>query len=1033
MSRSSAEGYSIFRWFAGLSTKRHKLLVVLWILLFAGALAANQVWRVGDVVNYDQTALLPNDTPSAQAQAMIDAQFPGQDSGSGATIVIEAANATSFDHRQFVADYNDAIVAASGLPEGGSVTLTLRNGGSLVVNERIEFLRDPSNATVYGVYRTFAYELAKQFNPLVHGQIVYTQLLAGIYWGVPAAFVAAWSQAPASFANASGLFAAAGVINATAAQLDPAFAAQYEAWAGGYLQGFYQGWQASFFSPELRYAPPLVRGDAVIHLVLPAFLSSVAGMPGFDQRNVTFQAGMLTVFTLSNFTDSAVVQGYAVGVFSVVPVARPAFFADIAKNLSANATDADLRAFADTESLAYDPIPKDGPGATPLVLPVDVSRYYVSGDRRIVLMNYAFDRDPRYTDAQHHQPIADDVVAMRDIAQGLKAAYGSPLASTNVYVTGSAPSSLDSELTVGGGAEFIVTIVLVVVLIGLYFRSAVSPVLPILTIGIAIMVANLFVYFIATYVFTVDYTVTAVLQTVLLATGTDYSIFLVSRYRDERRDGRDNKEAVRNSVIWAGESVGTSGGAVLISFAALSLGSFSILKGMGLTMGFAVTIALGIALTFIPAVMLLLGNRVFWPSHAKYEKPRAKDELSATERYFRGAAGFSMRHAKAVLLVAVLVTVPATYLILTNNSTYDFTAGLPVTESTEGINAISSSFGQGLIYPTYIVVVFPRPVVYPDGNVSVPRLDALKQLQEAVLAAESGVKGIEGPANPQGGAVDYANLSALPEAQRTAAVLAMSQYIGKDKETVRLDAVLTDEPFSLSALDTIVRLIDRLPGIQASIPELGGAHLYVGGVTAVLNDVRDNMGRDLQVMAVVVMIGLFLVLLFVLGSVLIPVRAILTILASIAWTMGVTILLFHFWRNLDIIFIIPLALFVMAMGLGMDYDIFIITRVREEVAKGKSDPEAITEAMTRTGGIISACGIVMAGAFLTLMLNPAPVLQEIGFSLAFAILIDSMVVRIYLVPAIMVLAGRYNWWAPGRLQRVRREGRNSIPEESRKA
>lgn len=142
--------------------------------------------------------------------------------------------------------------------------------------------------------------------------------------------------------------------------------------------------------------------------------------------------------------------------------------------------------------------------------------------------------------------------------------------------------------------------------------------------------------------------------------------------------------------------------------------------------------------------------------------------------------------------------------------------------------------------------------------------------------------------------------------------------------------------------------------------------------------------------------------------------------------MGVTIILFHAWKGLDIIFILPLALFVMAMGLGMDYDIFIITRVREEVAKGKSDPEAITEAMTRTGGIISACGIVMAGAFFTLMLNPSPLLQQIGFALAFAILIDSMVVRIYLVPAIMVLAGKYNWWAPGRLQRVRRAGKNSL-------
>ncbi len=1017
--RSSEEGYAVFRGFARLATKRHRLLVVVWVLIFVAALAANQVWRVGDIVNYSQTALLPKDTPSAQAQAIIDAEFPGQLANSTATIVVFAPNATSPEHRRFVADLHDAIVAASALPAGGSATLTLRNGGTLAVDERIQFLRDPSNATIYAVYDNFAYELAKQFAPLVQLQLGFTQLAAGIYWGLPSAFVAAWAQFPGPAANATAYSITRAAINAS-------IPADYRPWAEGYVAAAVQGWQASFLDPRLAGAAPADRMEAVVAQVVPAFLSSPEAQAGFDAGQIAFQLGMLGVFHLTNYGNATLLRTYALGAFSAVPVARPAFFEDVADGLGANATDAQLRAFADNESLKYDP------AATPLVLPVNVSRFYVSGDGQIVLMNYEFDRDATYMDAERRQPIADDVLAMRDLVTRLKAAYGGGMDATRVYVTGSAPSNLDSELTLGGGAEFIVTIVLVIVLIGLYFRSAASPILPILTIAIAIMVANLFVYFIGVYVFSVDFTVTAVLQTVLLATGTDYSIFLVSRFRDERRAGRDPRESVRNAVIWAGESVATSGGAVLVSFAALSLGSFSILKGMGLTMGFAVTVALGIALTFIPAVMLLLGDRVFWPSGKRFAKARPKDELSATERYFRGAAGFSMRHAKAVVLVSILVTIPTTYMAITDRQSYDFTLGLPPTESTDGISAISGSFGAGFVFPTYIVVVFPHPVVFADGNVSVPRLDALHTFQGAILASEPGVKSIEGPTNPQGGSVDYANLSSVSPSQRSAARVAMSPYIGKDNRTVRLNVVLTNEPFSVEALDTIVRLKEEMPGIQATVPGLRGTHVYVGGVSAVLNDVRDNMGRDLQTMAVVVIAGLFTVLLLVLGSLLIPVRAILTILLSISWTMGVTILLFHAWKGLDIIFILPLALFVMAMGLGMDYDIFIITRVREEVAKGKPDPEAITEAMTRTGGIISACGIVMAGAFLTLMLNPSPLLQQIGFALAFAILIDSMVVRIYLVPAIMVLAGKYNWWAPGRLQRVRRAGTNSLPNEARK-
>jgi RND superfamily putative drug exporter len=240
----------------------------------------------------------------------------------------------------------------------------------------------------------------------------------------------------------------------------------------------------------------------------------------------------------------------------------------------------------------------------------------------------------------------------------------------------------------------------------------------------------------------------------------------------------------------------------------------------------------------------------------------------------------------------------------------------------------------------------------------------------------------------------------------------------------------TDPPFSIAALDAVDRIRGDISTIQASDPTLAASQIYLGGVSPILSDVRSNMNRDLTIMALVVIAGLFLVLLFVLGSVLIPIRAILTILLSVSWTLGLTILVFHVWRGYDIIFILPLALFVMAMGLGMDYDIFIITRIREEVSRGKKDSEAIAEATTRTGGIISACGIVMAGAFATLMLNPSPFLQEIGFALAFAILLDSMVVRIYLVPAIMVLAGKSNWWAPGPLQRVHLEDKAKEPKPS---
>ncbi len=1011
MRRSSEEGYAIFRWIAGLVTRRYRLFVIVWILVFLGALAANQVWRVGDVVSFSQSSTLPEDTESARAQRIVDEQFPGRLANSSATIVLVAPNVTTSDYRRFVVDLHEAIVSSSSLGGGEAQTLMLQNGATLTIDSPIEFLLDPSSATIYAVYEAYAYELAVQFAAPVHDQVGFTQTAVAIYWGLPACFAPAWEAAPQD-RNDTGYTAARGCLNQMPYSVFP--------WGNAYLGGFYQNWQASFGNTSLEGVPTPVRADIVIAQTVPGFLASPFAEAAFTLEQRAFQLGMLSVFSLANFSDSQLQVAYGLSAFSQVPVAGLPFFEDLYPSVNASATEAELRAFARREVLRYDL------DTTPLVLPVDVSRFYISGDRTILLASYEFEKEPGYVDASRRQPITEDVLAIRDLVARMMQAYG---ITSPVYVTGSAPSSLDQEETIGGGAEFIATIVLAIVLIGLYFRSTVSPAFPILTIAIALMIANLFVYVVAIYLFSVDFTVTAVLQTILLATGTDYSIFLVSRYRDERQDGREKEEAVRNAVIWAGESVTTSGGAVLISFAALSLGSFPILKTMGLTIGFAVTVALGLALTFTPAILMLLGNRVFWPSGHTVARPRPKTELTTTERYFRRAAEFSMKRAKVVLLVAVLITIPSTYIVLTDEPTFDFSAGLPPTESSEGLSAISQSFGYGFIFPSYLIVRFPSDVLLPDGNVSVARLDSLDNLSSRVLAREAGVKSIEGPTNPQGSDVDYRNLSSMQETQRQAILAAMASYIGKDNRTVRLSFVLSDDPFSREAIATVDRLAILLPEIQRSEPELAAAGLYLGGVSAILNDVRDNTNQDLKIMAIVVILGLFIVLLFVLGSVLIPVRAILTILLSISWTLALTIVLFHVWKGLDVVFILPLALFVMAMGLGMDYDIFIITRVREEVARGRSDREAIAEATTRTGGIISACGIIMAGAFATLMLSASPFLQEIGFALAFAILLDSMVVRIYLVPAVMVLAGKYNWWAPGRLQRVRRaDAKQELPD-----
>jgi RND superfamily putative drug exporter len=245
--------------------------------------------------------------------------------------------------------------------------------------------------------------------------------------------------------------------------------------------------------------------------------------------------------------------------------------------------------------------------------------------------------------------------------------------------------------------------------------------------------------------------------------------------------------------------------------------------------------------------------------------------------------------------------------------------------------------------------------------------------------------------------------------------------MGEDNSTVLLTVILKKEAFSLDSVDTIDPIRTLVKESNENDPNFQDATMMVGGATANVKDIKDILDSDFLLMAAVVIIADFILLMFVLGSVLVPLRLILTILLSITWTLAMTVVIFQIWLQIPILWLMPWILFVIAMGLGMDYDIFLTTRIREEVAKGKSDKDAIITAVEKTGGIITAAGLVMAGAFATMMLSSLGLLQEFGFALAFVILLDAMIVRIYLVPSVMILLQKWNWWAPGRLQRVRRE------------
>jgi RND superfamily putative drug exporter len=484
----------------------------------------------------------------------------------------------------------------------------------------------------------------------------------------------------------------------------------------------------------------------------------------------------------------------------------------------------------------------------------------------------------------------------------------------------------------------------------------------------------------------------------------------------------------------------------MVSFGALSIASFGMMRTLGLAMMIGVAMALVAALTFLPSLLLIFGNRIFWPTknlkrrtwldsknstNRNMEsgptgnpggklKKKKKGERRRKRGYFGRAARFSIKHAKAIVLIALLVSVPTTYAVLNLESSFDFIAAMPDTESKRGMDAMGEGFGRGNIMRSYVVVQ-TEDELYDGMTFDEDVLNSIDNLTARIEALDN-IDRVDSSLQQTGTRIDKVSWQGFDDFVRN---MMIAQAIGEDNNTVLLTVILEDEPFSPTSMDTIPVIRTEIERAKNDEPPLTDAQILIGGATASMKDIQDSMAGDFNNMVIIVIVGIFILLLIVLGSVLIPLRLIVTILLSISWALALTMFLFVWVNGIPVIWLMPMILFIIIMGLGMDYDIFLVTRIREEVAKGASDEAAIVKAVERTGGIITACGMIMAGAFASLMLSSMGLLQEFGFGLAFAIIIDAMIIRIYLVPAIMILLKKWNWWAPGRLQRVRLEEKKS--------
>ena len=727
-----------------------------------------------------------------------------------------------------------------------------------------------------------------------------------------------------------------------------------------------------------------------------------------------------------------------------------------------------------------------------------------------------------YAASYDAQEIADDTGHLRAYISKQMDAYsqefGKDISGLDTYVAGTPAISYDASEAMSRDLELVdpISIFLILVLVGLFFRSFVSSAAPPITIGVAFALVMCSMFFLG-QLLDIYYIVEMLLLVSMLGAGCDYCIFILSRYREERRAGREHLDAAREAIMWAGESVFTSGAAVMIGFGSMMICDFNLISTLGLGLAIGIVFALLAALTLMSSLVVLLGDRLFWPSGAsgpKLEKGYIKKMGNLAHKYFTVSTRFSIKHAKLVIVLTLLFTAPMAYVYVTSTTSYDMIGSMMTGESKDGMVVMSNYGDGGSSMPNYALIETSEPmatVMYFDESksiglltlTSVEYLDSIDTanigLAAKVTDIDDNVGGIEyisfklNPAAPMVPAniLCWENLSAAfpdgtPLNDALAAIASQPEYmsfrplveamLGKltpaaetaikmalAAQGITMDWTVED-PYVAKIMDWAiyvatgqlgVTMVDTYTGIcnyyefkmstkaqamdDVSIDTVSDfskvVHEYVDtntvmkdvwitGTAAVMVEISDEMTNQFLRIEVTAIILILILLLFVMKSYLTPIRAVATILMSVIWTIAVTQLLYTDYLGEGVLWILPIMLLVICLGLGMDYDILLTTRIREyRFAKGMSNDEAISQAVLHSGSVITICGFIMAGTFGTMMLSSTVMLQQMGFALAFAILVDALVVRTYIVPAAMHLMGEWNWKGPSFLKGTGHIGR----------
>ena len=577
--------------------------------------------------------------------------------------------------------------------------------------------------------------------------------------------------------------------------------------------------------------------------------------------------------------------------------------------------------------------------------------------------------------AMPNQVLNGSATAAGDAVKKLRADIKPLMTGTGLTegVTGSAAQILDSQQSSNRADQVVLlaTFALILILLLVIFRSPIIALLPLILIALVSQVATGLVSDVnKAFNLNTDSSISTILIVVLFGIGTDYILFLIFRYRERLRAGEDAKQAMVTAVTRVGEAIASAAGVVIVAFLALTLSTLSVLRAIGPALAIAVATTLVAGLTLVPAVVSLLGTRVFWPSKAWRKEPEAARFAAIGRSLGRHPARFA---AVSGLVLAGLAVGAFSY-----HPTFDLSsAGIPNTaESQTALKTLEKGLPPGATDPTD---------VFLQSRSGQPLTTAQLTVYGGRLKTLDGV-----------GAVAPPKLSA-------------------DKATADYTVTLTHDPVSTAAVNTMKGPLRT--GAHAAAPP--GTYALVGGTTSVFADIQRAINHDYAVVFPVAAVIILLILALVLRSLVAPWYLMASVGLGFGATLGASVLVFQGLRGeAGLVFLLPVYMYLFVVALGTDYNILMITRLREEARAGHNSRDAAALALRHTGPTIGAAGVILAGTFASLTLAGNSILSQLGFAVSCGIALAAFVMAMFFTPSLTALIGHLAWW-PGHADRPR--------------